>query len=492
VAKRLPVQLAAWRKPARRCDRRIELAQEITATIESLRQSIGGSVITPEDTEYDQARRVWNAHIDRRPAVIVQCASAQDVAAALGFAQAAGLEIAVRGGAHSFPGYSVCDDGLVVDLRRMNGVIIDPEAKRARVQGGALLADLDAAAQAHGLAVTAGIVGHTGVAGLTLGGGYGWLTRLAGLSIDNLLGAEVVVADGRILRASGDENSDLFWAIRGGGGNFGVVTEFEFRLLDVDPMVQFGFFFWGQDQARAALRLMRDVIPGLPRSLNALPVGALTAAPAPFVPVEHNFETGFALLLAGFGDPVEHQKAVDHIRVTEPPLFDFVTTMPYVALQGMFNEPAGWGFYNYEKGAYYEDINDEMIEILSTKGLEKESPLSAVFFARLDEAYCEVGEDDTAFSGGRSPRYSVNFAATCATPEQLPAEREWVRSLFEALRPHMLGAGAYVNILAEEEDARIRETYGAKYARLQMIKSQYDPNNVFRRNANIRPAVAVS
>jgi hypothetical protein len=317
-----------------------------------------------------------------------------------------------------------------------------------------LLADLDAAAQAHGLAVTAGIVGHTGVGGLTLGGGYGWLTRLAGLSIDNLRGAEVVVADGRILRASEEENSDLFWAIRGGGGNFGVVTEFEFRLLDVDPMVQFGFFFWGQDQARAALRLMRDVIPGLPRSLNALPVGALTAAPAPFVPVEHNFKTGFALLLTGFGDPVEHQKTVDHIRVTEPPLFDFVTTMPYVALQGMFNEPAGWGFYNYEKGAYYEDINDEMIEILSTKGLEKKSPLSVVFFVRLDEAYCEVGEDDTAFSGGRSPRYSVNFAATCATPEQLPAEREWVRSLFEALRPHMLGAGAYVNILAEEEDAR--------------------------------------
>jgi FAD/FMN-containing dehydrogenase len=465
------------------------MAQEITPTIESLGRSIAGSLITPEDPEYDQARRVWNADIDRRPAAIVQCASAQDVAATLGLAQAAGLEIAVRGGAHSFPGYSVCDDGLVVDLRRMNSVIIDPEAKRARVQGGALLADLDAAAQAHGLAVTAGIVGHTGVGGLTLGGGYGWLTRLGGLSIDNLRGAEVVVADGRILQASENENSDLFWAIRGGGGNFGVVTEFEFRLLDVDPMVQFGFFFWGPDQARAALRLMRDVIPELPRSLNALPVIA-TAAPAPFVPVEHNFKTGIALLLTGFGDPIDHQKIVDHLRVTEPPLFDFVTTMPYVALQGMFNEAAAWGFYNYEKGAYYEDINDEMIEILSTKGLEKKSPLSAVFFVRLDEAYCEVGEDDTAFGGGRSPRYSLNFAASCATPEQLPAEREWVRSLFNALRPHMLGAGAYINILAEGEDARIQETYGAKFDRLQMIKNKYDPNNLFRRNANIRPAAA--
>jgi FAD binding domain-containing protein/berberine-like enzyme len=468
------------------------MAQEITETIESLRHGIAGSLITPEDPEYDQARKAWNADIDRRPAGIVQCASAQDVVATLGLGQAAGLEIAVRGGAHSYPGYSVCDDGLVVDLSRMNGVIVDPQTKRARVQGGALLADLDAAAQAHGLAVTAGIVGHTGVGGLTLGGGYGWLTRLGGLSIDNLRGAEVVVADGRILSASEDENSDLFWAIRGGGGNFGVVTEFEFRLLDVDPKVQFGFFFWGPDQGRAALRLMRDVIPELPRSLSALPVIPLTAAPAPFVPVEHNFKTGFALLLAGFGDPVEHQKIVDHIRVTEPPLFDFVTTMPYVALQGMFNEAAAWGLYGYEKGAYYEDINDEMIEILCTKGLEKKSPLSAGFFYRLDEAYCEVGKDDTAFGGGRSPRYSANFAASCATPEQLPAEREWVRSLFDALRPHMLGGGAYIQLLAEEEDARIRETYGAKLDRLQMIKNKYDPNNVFHRNANIGPADAVS
>jgi FAD binding domain/Berberine and berberine like len=465
------------------------MAEAISETIESLRQSIAGSVITPEDTEYDQARRVWNAGIDRRPAVIVRCRSAQDVAATLGLAQAAGLEIAVRGGGHSYPGHSVCDNGLVIDLSRMNGVVVDPQTKRARVQGGALLADLDAAAEAHGLAVTAGIVGHTGVGGLTLGGGMGWLTRLGGLSIDNLRAAEVVVADGRILRASEDENPDLFWAIRGGGGNFGVVTEFEFRLLDVDPMVQFGFFFWGPDQARAALRLMRNVIPELPRSLNAY-IFIATTPPAPFVPVEHQYKTGPQLMLAGFGDPVEHQKIVEHIRVTEPPLFDLVTTMPYVELQGMFDEEAAWGIYGYEKNAYYADINDEMIEILSTKGLEKKSPLSHVEFNRLDEAFSKIGEDDTAFGGGRSPRYFVNFVASCAAPEQLFADREWVRSLFDALRPHMLGGGTYINSLGEQDDTRIRQTYGAKFDRLQMIKNKYDPNNVFHRNANIRPAVA--
>jgi hypothetical protein len=467
------------------------MANAISETIESLRQKIAGSVVTPEDPKYDDARRVWNAAVNRRPAVIAQCTSAQDVAAAIGVAQAAGLEIAVRDGGHSYPGYSVCDNGLVVDLTRMNGVIIDPETKRARVQGGALLADLDAAAQAHGLAVTAGIVGHTGVGGLTLGGGIGWLTRLGGLSIDNLRGAEVVIADGRILKASEDENSDLFWAIRGGGGNFGVVTEFEFRLLDVNPMVQFGSFFWGPDQSRAALRLMRDVIPNLPRSLNAY-IFIATVPPAPFVPVEHQFKTGPQLLLAGFGDPAEHQKIVEHIRVTEPPLFDLVTTMPYVELQGMFNEEAAWGFYGYQKNAYYEDITDEMIEILSTKGLEMNSPLSHIEFDRLDEAFSEVGEDDTAFGGGRSPRYFVDFVGTCATSDRLPAERDWVRSLFDALRPHMLGGGTYINSLAEQDDARIRQTYGAKFDRLQMIKNKYDPNNVFHRNANIRPVAAVS
>ena len=222
------------------------------------------------------------------------------------FARDQGLEIAVRGGAHSMPGLSVCDDGLVIDLSQLNRVTVDPDAKRARVQGGALLSDLDVATQAHGLAVPVGAISHTGVGGLTVGGGMGWLTRQGGLSIDNLASAEVVVADGRVLRTAKDENADLFWAIRGGGGNFGVVTEFEFRLHQVGPMVQFGLFFWAQDQGGQALRLMRDVVADLPRSLNAFPAAALNAPPAPFVPIEHHHQPGYALLLTGFGDPAEH------------------------------------------------------------------------------------------------------------------------------------------------------------------------------------------
>ena len=276
-----------------------------------------------------------------------------DVVAAVRFAQDRGLEIAVRGGAHSMPGLSVCDDGLVIDLSQLNRVTVDPDAKRARLQGGALLSDLDSATQAHGLAVPAGLIGHTGIGGLTVGGGMGWLTRQSGLSIDNLASAEVVVADGRALRTAEDENADLFWAIRGGGGNFGVVTEFEFRLHEVGPMVQVGLFFWELDQGGEEVRLMRDVIADLPRSLNAVPAAGLNAPPAPFVPVEYHHQPGYSLLLAGFGDPAEHQQVVDRIRQTLPPLFDHVTPMPYTALQQLLDEANAWGFYGYDKGASF-------------------------------------------------------------------------------------------------------------------------------------------
>jgi FAD/FMN-containing dehydrogenase len=464
------------------------MTQTVSGGFEALRTAMDGPVIAPGDTGYDDARKVWNADIDRRPGVIAKCTSAEDVAAAVRFAQERGLEIAVRGGAHSMPGYSVCDDGLVIDLSQLNRVTVDAEARRARAQGGALLRDVDAATQAHGLAVPTGLVGHTGVAGLTLGGGMGWLTRQAGLSIDNLVSAQVVVADGRVLRVAEDENADLFWAIRGGGGNFGVVTEFEFQLHEVGPIVQFGLFFWEQDQGGEALRLMRDVVADLPRSMNAIPAAALNAPPAPFVPVEHHHKLGYALLVVGFGDPGELEHVAHRIRGTLPPLFDHVTPMPYTALQQMLDEANAWGFHGYDKGAYLEDLSDEVIDVLAEFVPRKTSPLSVLLFYRLDQAYCEVGEDDTAFGGGRTPRYMGFFIGLCPTPDMLPAERAWVRSLWDALRPHMMSLGTYVNSLEGQDEHRVQATYGPKYDRLAAIKGKLDPGNVFHRNVNIKSA----
>jgi FAD/FMN-containing dehydrogenase len=356
------------------------------------------------------------------------------------------------------------------------------------VGGGALLSDLDAAAQAHGLAVPVGAIGHTGIGGLTLGGGMGWLSRQAGLTIDNLVSAEVVLADSSIVRASDDEHQDLFWAIRGGGGNFGVVTEFEFRLHEVGPMIEFGLLFWEIERGAEALRLMRDVVPDLPRSMNVI-ITAMSAPPAPFVPEQHHFTPGFALLVAGFGGAEEHASVVSQLRAELPPLFDHVAPMPYVALEQMFDEANSWGLYNYEKSTHVEDLTDGVIEVLTEHLPRRSSPQSIVFIYRLDNAYCEVGDDDTAFGGARRPQYALFNIGVAPTPELLVAERRWARSLWEALTPLSLGVGAYVNSMTEYEEHRVRAAYGeAKLARLAQIKGTYDPGNVFRRNINIKPA----
>ncbi len=454
-----------------------------------LRAAMQGPVIAPGDPGFDEGRRVWNAEIDRRPSVIARCASAADVAAAIGFARERRLEISVRAGAHNTAGTAVCDDGLMVDLSLLNEVTVDPRARRARVGGGALLADLDAAAQAHGLAVPAGLVSHTGVAGLTLGGGMGWLTRKYGLSIDNLVSAEVVTADGRVLRAAADEHPGLFWAIRGGGGNFGVVTSFEFALHEVDPVVQFGLFFWPLDQGPQALRLAREITAAMPGEINAV-AGALNAPPAPFVPEQHHFAPGYGLVLTGFGSASEHAQLVSQIRESLPPLFNLVTPMPYVELQKLLDEAGAWGFYSYEKGTYIEELSDEVIEVVTDHVPRKNSPMSMVLFYRLDGAYCRVGDDETAFSGGRSPRYEAFIIGLAPDAEVLAAERGWVRGLWDALRPYAIGTGdAYINGIADLEDDRVRGSYGAaKYERLARIKAEYDPDNVFHLNANIRPA----
>lgn len=455
--------------------------------VDTLRSAIDGLLIAPDSALYDDARRVWNADIDGRPALIVRCASAVDVAMGIRFAREHGLELAVRGGAHAVGGTSTVDGGLVLDLSRLNQVTVDPEAKRARVGGGALLSDLDAATQEHGLAVPAGLISHTGIGGLTLGGGMGWLTPLAGLTIDNLVSAELVTADGQVRRVSAAEHPDLFWAIRGGGGNFGVVTEFEFRLHEVGPTVHLGFLFWGLDQGTEVLRQAREVIPELPPRVNIM-FGGLNAPPAPFVPEQHQHQPGYGLVVVGFGSAEEHAEVLDRIRGALPPLVEFVTPMPYVAIQQLFDEANAWGFHCYEKSTYLDEITDEAIEEITAQVPRRSSPLSVVLFYRLAGAYCEVGEDDTAFGGRRTPGYGMFIVGICPTPGLLAADRAWARSCWEAMRPHSAGPGAYVNAICEQDDDRVRASYGpAKFERLARIKASYDPGNLFHRNLNIKP-----
>jgi FAD/FMN-containing dehydrogenase len=464
------------------------MTQLADSGIGELRATFEGSVLGPDDGEYDDARRLWNADQDLRPAVIARCRSAADVSRAVLFARDRGLEIAIRGGAHSISGMSSVDDGLMIDLSELNQVTVDPQTRRARAAGGALLGQLDAAAQEHGLATPAGMVSHTGVAGLTLGGGMGWLSRKFGLSIDNLLSVEVVVADGRILRASDDENPDLFWAIRGGGGNFGVVTEFEFRLHEVAPMIQFGLLFWDLDKGAEVLRMARDVIAKLPPEVNIV-VGAVNAPPAPFVPAEYHFRPGYALIVPSFGSADEHAAVLDEIRATVPPLFEFASPMPYVALQQMLDEANGWGFHAYDKGFYLDDFTDEAIEVITEHVPRKQSPGSVLLFYRLDNAYSAVPDDATAFSGSRAPGYAGFIIAVCPTPELLEHDREWARAFWAATIPIGRGIGSYVNAISDTgADDRVRASYGPKYDRLAAIKATYDPENIFHRNANIKPA----
>jgi FAD/FMN-containing dehydrogenase len=460
---------------------------QVVDRCERLRAAITGSVVTPDDPGYEQARRVWNAEIDRRPSVVAYCASTADVVAAVEFARDSSLEISVRSGAHSTAGTSVGDAGIVIDLSRMNDVVVDPGARRATAGGGALLQDLDAATQIHGLAVPAGEIGHTGVAGLTLGGGMGWLTRQHGLSIDNLVAARVVVADGRVLRAAADENPDLFWAIRGGGGNFGIVTEFDFALHPVGPLVHLGLLFYGMDQAAEALRLARDTIPELPADVS-FQVVALHAPPAPFVPEQHRFQLGFALVVVGFGEEETHLRVLQGLRARVSPLFDMVSPMPYTALQQIFDEANAWGAYAHEKSTYLPDLTDPVIDVVIDHVRAKASPMSVVHFYVLNGAFCAVGDDDTAFSGGRSPRLAVFIIAMVPQPDGLAAERAWARGLFDALSPYALGKGGYVNGMSGDDAHRVPDSYGTKYVRLARIKAKYDPDNLFHRNSNILPA----
>jgi len=460
------------------------MTNTMSGGIDALREAMDGQVLLPGD--HDPACLVWNGAVDRTPAVVARCESADDVAAALLWGQEHGFEIAIRGGGHNVGGAAVADGGLTIDLGPMNAVVVDPVARRAQCGGGATLAHLDAACQEHGLAVPAGTISHTGVAGLTLGGGFGWLSPVAGLTVDNLVSAEVVLVDGRVVHASEREYPDLFWALRGGGGNFGVVTEFEFRLHPVGPMVQLGVFFFELDRAEQAIRVGRDFFAHSPRNCGGVVVG-LNAPSAPFVPEEARFAPGVAFVVVGFGTAAEHEALIAPLR-QERPLFEHVTSLPYVALQQMLDDGTPWGVHAYTKGLYLDELPEGAVDAIAAALRAKPSEMSQLMVFPLGGAFAEVPDEATAFGGRRSAKYVVVVDGLVPEPRLFDAERRWVQSTWDRLRPFAADSGTYVNMMTEFDQDRVRESYGAKYRRLALIKTVYDPRNVLRSNANIRPA----
>jgi FAD/FMN-containing dehydrogenase len=404
----------------------------------------------------------------------------------LAFARDGSLEVSVRGGGHNYAGSALTEGGLMIDLTPMKAVSVDAAACRATCGGGTTWGELDGATQEHGLAVTGGFISRTGVAGLTLGGGIGWLVRPFGLSCDNVVGVRVVTADSQVLRASESENPDLFWAIRGGGGNFGVVTEFEFALHSVGPMVQLGLFLFDPDQGRELFRFARDYVRDVPDNYGVFLAG-LSAPPAPFVPPELHFTPAFGLLVVGLGDEASHADLIEPIKQALTPIVELVTPIPYVGLQQMFDESAPWGVFSYEKAVYLDELSDGAIEVILEHQAKKMSPLSFVPIFVMGGAYRAADPNSNAFGGARSIGYVVNISATTPSPDDLAAEREWVRDYWSALVEHAVGVGSYVNFMTEYDAERVRSAYGDKYARLQQAKATYDPDNVFHLNVNIEP-----
>jgi FAD/FMN-containing dehydrogenase len=449
-----------------------------------LERSFRGQLVRPSDPAYDEQRKVWNGSIDRSPALIARCAGAADVIAAVKFARATGLQVAVRGGGHSFPGLSVCDGGVVIDLGPMNGIRVDPEARTVRAQAGVMLGELDRETQAFGLAVPSGIVTHTGLAGLTLGGGIGWLMRKHGLTIDQLIAVDVVTADGDLVRASDNENPDLFWGLRGGGGNFGIVTEFEFRLNPVGPIVLAGPIFWPMSESANVLRFYREWIADAPDELMTIVVHR-KAPSLPFVPADLRGELVVAVVSCYAGSVDDGERAVRPLRKVGSPVLDLCEPKPFLAHQGMFDPsyPHGWSYYM--RACDVAGLTDEVIDITVDHSLRIGSPLTAFPIWQRGGAAARVDEQDAAFHG-RGARYTFNIAAATESAEGFDEEREWVRAFWAALAPHH--TSVYVNFLMDEGEERIRQAYGdQKYDRLKALKRRYDPDNFFRLNQNIAP-----
>ena len=445
-----------------------------------------GRLIRADHPDYDTARALWNGAIDRRPRLIARCIGASDVVAAVRFSREHDLEIAIRGGGHNVAGTAVCDHGIVIDLSAMRAVRVDPASRIAWVQGGALWGDVDRETQAHDLATTGGIVSHTGVAGLTLGGGVGWLMRKHGLTVDNLLAADVVTADGKLLRASQDEHPDLFWALRGGGGNFGVVTSFEFRLHCVGPTVLAGPILWDASDAGEVLRFYRDFVRDASDELGTV-VRFGAAPPLPVIPEDLHWRPVVMIGTCYAGPMEDGARVLRPLRAFGTPLLDLVGPAPYVKFQSALDStvPHGWNYY--WKSTHLPELRDDLIDVIAGHAFSCSSPRSYAAMFHLQGAVSRVANGGTAF-GNRQASHAITLDAVWRPGEDFgEPDTAWTRELFAALAPFR--EGVYVNFLGGDEDpGRVREAYGDSiYNRLVDVKTAYDPDNVFRHNQNILP-----
>ena len=458
------------------------------ATISELRGTLRGAAVVPGDPEYDTARAVWNGMHDRRPALVVRCAGTADVITAVRFARSQGMTIAVRGGGHSIAGFSTVDDGIVIDLSPMQGMQVDPAARTARAQGGVKWGGFDRETQAFGLAVTGGLISTTGVAGFTLGGGIGHLARTLGLTCDNLIAADVVTADGNLVRASEDENRDLFWALRGGGGNFGIVTTFEYRLHQHGPMIYGGPIFYPGDQTEDLLALYRDWTPGVPNEVNSL-VAVTVAPPLPFLPEDVHGKP-IAIMAGCYGGAVEDgDKYYQPFKEFGPPIADLIGPMPYLALQSLLDPLWGSGVSNYFKSGFLSGIGSDVTEVVKTFMARRPNTLLAEFHVHhMGGAIDQVPDDATAYSGRGAP-YIWKIVNRWDNGRAGDVENiGWAREFGAALAPFSTGR-LYVNFTGEGSDDNVAAAYPpGMYRRLVQVKDAYDPDNVFHLNQNITPS----
>jgi len=452
--------------------------------IEQFRSKIKGQLVLPNDPVYDEVRTIWNAMIDRRPTVIVQIAETDDVSPAIAFARENGLDISIRGAGHNIAGNSLSDNGLVIDFSNMKNVRVDTGKNRAYVEPGVTLGDFDKAVQAHGLATPVGINSTTGIAGLTLGGGFGWLTRKYGLTIDNLVSADVITADGNKLKASENENADLFWAIRGGGGNFGIVVQFEFELYPVGPEILAGLIVFPLEQAKQVLTKYREYVESIPEELNVWVV-LRKAPPLPFLPENVHGKEVVVLAVFYAGDVAEGEKLIEPLSSFGDPYGIHIGAQPYVDWQQAFDPLLTPGARNYWKSHNFTSLNDEALDTMIEYAGKLPSPQCEIFIALISGNPNRVAADAMAY-GNRDAKFVLNVHGRWDEAADDETCVAWSREFFKASAPYA-SAGAYVNFMTEEEGDRVAAAYGSNHDRLVQIKKKYDPENIFHLNQNIKP-----